>query len=253
MNLSAIVIAKDEEKNIRYCLDSLQSVVDDIVVLIDSRTKDKTQQIVSEYTGINYEIVEWQGYGLTKNYALSKTKYDWVLWVDADERLSKELAEELNDFKKTNPLYNSYFIARRSYFLGKWIKHCGWYPDYVLRLFNKNYAKFNEKLVHENLIVEGKSGYLKNDIIHNTDPTIHHYFEKFNLYTSLAAEELYTKNVNVSLLDILLRPIFVFIKMYFLKLGFLDGLHGFVLSSFSAFYVFTKYCKLKELYNNFKR
>lgn len=249
MNLSAIIIAKDEEKNIRHCLESLHGVVDDIVVLIDSRTSDKTQQIVMEFSGINCEIVDWKGYGATKNYAISKTKYDWVLWLDADEKLTKALADELNDFKNSIPAYNSYYIARRSYFLGKWIKHCGWYPDYVLRLFNKNYARFNEKPVHENLIVEGKSGYLKNDIIHNTDPTINHYFEKFNLYTSLAAEELCKKNVNISLVDMLLRPIFVFIKMYILKLGFLDGLHGFILSIFSSFYVFTKYCKAMELKN----
>lgn len=248
MKLSSIIIARDEEENIKRCIDSLQSVIDDIVVLIDSRSTDKTFQIASSYPNVNCEIVEWKGYGPVKNYALTKTKYEWVLWLDADEELTKELADELINFKKTNPPFNSYYAARRAYFLGKWIKHSGWYPGYVIRLFNKNYTRFDDKAVHENLIVEGNSGFLKNDINHYTDPSIEHYFNKFNLYTTLAAQELFSQNKKVALKDILLRPIFLFLKMYIFRLGFLDGLHGLILAVFSSAYVFTKYCKLWEYY-----
>lgn len=250
MNLSSIIIARDEEENIKRCIESQQGVIDDIVVLVDSRTADKTFQIASAYSNVNCEIVEWKGYGATKNYALTKTKYEWVLWIDADEELTKELAEELINFKNTTPAFYSYYVARRAYFLGKWIKHCGWYPAYVIRLFNKNYVRVDEKSVHEKLIVEGKSGYLKYDLNHYTDPSIEHYFNKFNLYTTLAAQELFSQSKKATIRDILLRPIFLFIKMYIFKLGFLDGLHGFILSVFSSAYVFTKYCKLWELNRN---
>lgn len=247
MNLSSIIIAKDEEVNIRRCIESQQDIIDDIVVLVDSRTEDKTFQIAASFPNVNCELVEWKGYGATKNYALSKTKHDWVLWIDADEEITPELFEELKNFKISTPNNNSYKVARRAFFLGKWIKHSGWYPSYVVRLFNKNHARFNEKAVHENLITEGSIGILKNDLNHYTDPSIEHYFKKFNIYTSLAAKELNDKGKSASVWDILLRPVFLFSKMYIFKLGFLDGLHGLILALFSSAYVFTKYCKLWEL------
>ena len=138
-------------------------------------------------------------------------------------------------------------------FLGRWIKHSGWYPGRVVRLFNKNKAHFNDNDVHEELIFNGSTGLLKNDLEHYTDPDIEHYFKKFNSYTSLAAEELVRKEKRFKLSDILLRPAFIFIKMYFLKLGFLDGIQGFILAVFSSAYVFTKYCKFWELKNKIKK
>lgn len=247
INLSAIIIAYNEEYNIGRCLNSLSGVVDDIVVLIDSRTTDRTEEIVRSFTSINYEVVDWMGYGPTKNYALTKAKYDWVLWVDADEELTPELKEELKNFKTGNPQYDAYYIKRRAFFLGRWIKHCGWYPGYVIRLFDKNKTRFDTKNVHEGLQVEGQKGYLKNDLNHYTDPNVKHYFDKFNNYTSLAAEELHNNGKRAAITDILLRPPFLFIKMYILRLGFLDGIHGLILSVFSSLYVFTKYVKLWEM------
>ncbi|MEG8946008.1 glycosyltransferase family 2 protein [Rosettibacter firmus] len=247
VKLSSIIIARDEEQNISRCIESQLNIIDDILVLVDSRTKDNTYQIVTSYPDVRSEIVEWKGFGPTKNYAISKTKYEWVLWIDADEELSKELANDLLSFKNSTPEFNSYFIPRKSYFLGKWIKHCGWYPDYVLRLFNKNFSYISENPVHEKLIVKGESGYLQHPLIHYTYPDITHYLNKLNNYTSLAAEEIIKNNKKVTLIDILLRPAFIFIKMYILKLGFLDGLHGLILSLYSSFYVFTKYCKVWEI------
>ncbi len=247
MKLSSIIIAKDEEINIKRCIESQVGVIDDLVVIVDSSTTDKTFEIAASFENVNAEIVEWKGYGAAKNYALSKTKYNWVLWIDADEELTVELKKELQEFKKNEPQFNSYQIARRAFFLGRWIKHSGWYPSRVTRLFNKNYVSFNTKAVHENLIASGESGLLKKDLNHYTDPSINHYFKKFNTYTTLAAEDLHSIGKRASLADIIIRPVFLFLKMYIFKRGFLDGLHGFILAVFSSTYVFTKYCKLWEL------
>lgn len=250
--LSAIIIAKNEENNIKKCLDSLIGLIDDIVVIIDSRTTDNTIKLVSEYQRINCEIIDWQGFAETKNYALSKTKHNWVLWIDADEEVTEELKSELQLFKKSVPEFRAYKIARRAYFLGKWIKHSGWYPARVVRLFDKNYAVFNNKSVHEGLAFNGEVGILNGDLNHYTDPSIEHYFNKFNNYTSLAAKELFENGNKSSLSDLLIRPLFLFSKMYIFRLGFLDGIQGFMLALFSSFYVFTKYAKLWELNRNKK-
>ncbi|NJD22686.1 MAG: glycosyltransferase family 2 protein [Melioribacter sp.] len=245
--ISSIIIARDEETNIHRCIKSQINVVDDIVVIVDSRTIDKTIQIASTFQNVNCEIVEWKGFAQTKIYALSKTKYDWVLWIDADEEITPGLAEELKQFKQSLNRYDAYDVARRAFFLGKWIKHSGWYPARVTRLFNKQQISFNEKEVHEHLKVEGTVGKLKNDLNHYTGPSIEHYFIKYNTYTSLAAKELFEKGKKATVIDILLRPIFLFCKMYIFRLGFLDGLQGLILAAFSSSYVFTKYCKLWEL------
>lgn len=249
MQLSSILVVKDEEKNIGKCLDSLLKCIDDVVVLVDSKSSDKTLQIVQSYENITHEVVEWMGYAETKKYALSKTKNDWVFWIDGDEVITDDLINELNDFKKTDQKHVSYKVARRAYFLGKWIKHGGWYPGLVVRLFNKQYASFNDNQVHENLEVNGSIGKLKNDLEHYTDPNIFHYYEKFNKYTTLASRELKAKKREVGAIGIILHPVFLFIKMYIFRMGFMDGIQGLILAVFSANYVFTKYCKLWELNN----
>ncbi len=247
MKLSSIIIARDEETNIRRCIQSQQGVIDEIIVIVDSRTIDKTVNVAESFPNVICQVVEWKGYAQAKIYALSKTSNNWVLWIDADEELTGELKEELKSFKTQTPKYSAYDLARRAFFLGKWIKHSGWYPSRVTRLFNKKFCSFNELGVHEHLKVEGGVGQLKFDLNHYTDPTIDHYFVKFNSYTSLAAKELKLKGKRVKLRDIIFRPVFLFLKMYIFRLGFLDGVHGLILAVFSSAYVFTKYCKLWEL------
>ncbi len=247
MKLSSIVIAKNEEKNIERCIKSQLNCVDEIVVLVDKDSNDKTLEIVKRFENVKYEAAEWMGYAKTKQYAVGLTSNDWILWIDADEAVTNNLSEELNQFRNSNPNHAAYSIPRKAFFLGKWIKHSGWYPGRVVRLFNKNKVKFDDSDVHEQLIFEGESGQLKNDLEHYTDPNIFHYFEKFNKYTSLAARELSESNYSFSFADLLLRPLSIFIKMFFIKRGFLDGVHGFILAVFSSLYVFTKYAKLWEL------
>lgn len=247
MKLSSIIIAKNEELNIEKCLRSQADCIDEIIVIIDKESTDRTEEIVKKFSGVKHFIFEWQGYSKTKQKAVSLTSNDWILWIDADEALTPQLKEELINFKISVPKLNAYSVKRRSYFLGKWIKHSGWYPGWVTRLFNKNFVSFSENDVHEHLMVNGEKGKLNNDLEHFTDPTISHYFQKYNNYTTLAAEEMYRKGKNFSLLDVTLRPFIIFIKMYILKAGFLDGLQGFILAAFSSAYVFTKYSKLWEL------
>jgi hypothetical protein len=146
--------------------------------------------------------------------------------------------------------YSGYSVARRAYFLGRWIKHCGWYPSRVVRLFRKDQGKFSEARVHERLELQGTVGTLHHDLLHFTDPNLQQYLTKFNKYTTLAAQDMATSGRSFRLWDLLIRPPFIFVKMYFLRLGFLDGIHGFVLCVLSSAYVFSKYAKLWELARN---
>ena len=253
IKISSIVIAKNEEQNIARCIESQLKCADEIIVLVDNSSSDNTLEIVKSFRGVKYESVEWMGYSKTKQYAVSLSSNDWIFWIDADEVITPKLCSELNEFKTSSPLHISYSVPRLANFLGRWILHSGWYPGRVTRLFNKHRVFFNQKDVHEDLAAEGKNGELKNHLEHYTDPSIKHYFEKFNLYTSLAADELNKNGKSFHLSDIILRPAFIFIKMYILKRGFLDGIQGFILAVFSSSYVFTKYCKFWELKNRTKK
>lgn len=245
--ISSIVIAKNEEKNIVRCIESQLKCIDEIIVLVDETSTDKTFEIASSYEKVICKRTPWKGFAETKKEAVALSSFNWIFWIDADEEITEELSNELIEIKANETKFNAYKIARRAFFLNKWIKHSGWYPDYVTRFFNKIYGSFDYSKVHEGLIIDGDIGTLKNDLNHYTDPTITHYFDKFNNYTSLAAEDMKSKGRIATIFDILLRPPFKFLKMYIFQLGFLDGIHGFILAGFSSAYVFTKYCKLWEL------
>jgi glycosyltransferase involved in cell wall biosynthesis len=247
IKISSIIIAKNEEANIGRCISSQLECIDEIIVLVDEKSEDKTLEIVKSFTNVKCYVVKWMGYSKTKEYAVSLASNEWIFWIDSDETITKELCDEINLLKKKDILFSAYSFPRKANFLGRWILHSGWYPGRVTRLFNKNKVSFSEDAVHEHLVVNGKIGELNSDLEHFTDPSIHHYFNKFNNYTSLAAEELYNNSRKFSLSDVLVRPPFLFIKMYFFKRGFLDGLQGLILALFSSAYVFTKYCKLWEL------
>ena len=244
--ISTIIITYNEEKNIRRCLSSIDWVYE--IVVVDSGSTDDTKKIASEFTQRIFDI-KWEGFGKAKEYAKDKASNQWILSVDADEVVAQDLKEEILNITKSEDSLDGYYIPRKSNFLGKWVKHGGWYPDYVLRLFKKDRAKFNHSRVHEKVEVDGEIGYLKNVLLHYTDPDFTHYLEKLNRYTSLGAEELFNKGKRANLFDVVFRPLAIFLKMYFLKKGFLDGLTGFVLAVSSAFHVFSKYVKLWHLYS----
>jgi glycosyltransferase involved in cell wall biosynthesis len=242
--LSVVTIALNEERNIVDCLESVRWA--DELIVVDSGSTDRTVELARQH-GATVMQVQWRGYGATKNDALKHATGDWILWLDADERVTPELAEEIRDrLQEDSVSLAGYSVARRAYFLGKWIKHSGWYPSRVTRLFRRKAGHFTETQVHEQLHLEGALGTLQNDLLHYTDPDLFHYFQKFNNYTSLAANDMVTAGKKFSLYDVIVRPPFIFFKMFILRRGFLDGLHGFILAFVSMTYVFVKYAKLWE-------
>ncbi len=248
--VSVITITLNEERNIGACLESVRWA--DEVIVLDSGSTDRTVEIAKSFTD-KVERVQWKGYGGTRNMGLDRATGEWVLWLDADERVTDELAAEIREILRADRPEEDiagYAVARRAYFLGRWIRHCGWYPSRVVRLFRRTSARFTENRVHEELRVDGRIEDSRGDLIHYTDPDLRHYFEKFNRYTTLAAEDLRSAGRKFSVFDLLVRPPFTFVKMYVLRLGVLDGMAGFVLCICSAAYVFTKYAKLWELTRN---
>lgn len=243
--LAVVTLTKDEEKNIVSCLESAAWA--DEIIVVDSGSTDRTVEFARRFTP-NVSVVPWRGYGAARNDALARAHADWVLWLDADERVTEELAAEIRVILENNdPSVAGYEIARRAYFCGKWIKHGGWYPSRVVRLFRRERASFTETRVHERLVVVGTIARAGNDLIHYTDPDLNHYFTKFNAYTTLAASDMFEAGRRFALRDLIARPAFQFVKMYLLRLGFLDGVHGLVLGIASSAYVFAKYAKLWEM------
>jgi glycosyltransferase involved in cell wall biosynthesis len=241
--LSAIVITLNEESNIKDCLGSLKWA--DEIIVVDSKSKDKTAEIAKEFTDKVF-VSEKKSFSDKKNFAIEKAAGDWIFWIDADERVTGTLENEIK-IAVENPDENikAYKINRKSFFINKFIKHCGWYPDYGIRLFKKSAGiKFSDVRVHEKLVYNGQIFRLKSELLHYTDMTFEHYISKLNSYSSSSALDLLDNGKKSSILDIIFRPVFTFIKMYFFKLGLLDGYTGLVLCTLSSVHVFVKYSKL---------
>jgi glycosyltransferase involved in cell wall biosynthesis len=242
--ISVVTIAYNEEENIAACLASVQWA--DELIVVDALSTDRTAEIARTFTDKVF-AVQWEGYAAAKQFGLAQAQHPWVLWLDADERVTPELAGEIRGIAGAGEgRYAGYEVARRAYFLGRWIRHCGWYPGYVVRLFRRDAVRFTSSSVHERVECSGEIGRLRHDLLHYTDDNLFHYFAKLNRYTSLAADDLVRSGRRFSLAGVLVRPPFLFFKMYVLRAGFLDGMHGLILSLLSAAYVFTKYLKLWE-------
>ncbi len=243
MRLSAIVITFNEESNIEECLRSI-SWADEIVV-VDAMSQDRTCEIAKRFTS---RVIEkkWEGYYQAWSYAIGAAKGEWVLAIAADERVTEDLKAEIQETLK-NPVFDGYLIPRKSFFLGKWIKHCGWYPDRTLRLFRREKSYVTNKLVHEGFRVRGKIGLLRSHILHHTCPDLTTYLTKIDRYSSLKALELYQRGKRITPLELVFKPGARFLMMYLLRLGFLDGIEGFLLSVLSGFSVFLRYARLLEL------
>ena len=238
--LSVTIITFNEEKHIRDALKSVKWA--DEIVVVDSLSTDNTVEICQEYTQHVYQI-PWHGYVKQKNIATEKTSYEWVLNIDADERVSPELAEEILQTLARPPEYVGYYMPRRTYYLGDWINYCGWYPDYKLRLFHKQKGKWVGKALHEKVEVQGPVAYFHHNLAHYSYENISAHVQTMNHYSSLAAEQ---KDGSVNGTEILLRTAFAFFKKYLLKQGFRDGTRGVIVSLLSAFTVTLKYAKLWE-------
>lgn len=243
--ISAIIIAGNEEENIRECLESVRWC--DEIILIDSESKDKTVEIAKEYTEKVF-IKKWEGFAVQKRYSLEQAKNEWVISIDADERVSSELKTEIEKLLESETKYDGYKIPRENYFLNKAIKTCGWYPDYQLRLFQKNKTKVTDRKVHEGFIVQGQVEKLQNVIIHYTHQKISETISKINYYSTLEAEEKFEKKI-VKPSQIVIHPIAAFLNHFISRKGYKDGVHGLMISLIHAMTNMLTYMKLWEMQN----
>ena len=244
--LSVTIITLNEEANIRRTLESVKWA--DEIIVLDSGSTDRTVSICREFTD---KVIhqDWLGFGKQKNAAIDSATGDWVLSLDADEPIEPQLAEEIRSITASPAAFDGYKIPRKTYFLGTWIRHGGWYPDYNLRLFRKGKGRFEERLVHEAVKVDGSMGKTAHAIMHHAYPDLSSYLASINKYSSLAVDVMAEKSIPVrktSSFNILLRPILTFILKYFFRLGFLDGKRGLILNLFHSWYVFAKYAKARE-------
>lgn len=251
--LSAVIITLNEEHNIQACLESV-SFCDDIVI-VDSGSQDKTLEI-AKTLGARTISREWQGYGSQKQYAVEQAKYDWVLCIDADERISEVLKKTIQALplsdKPINNQASGYLIPRRNHFLGKPLNYGEGYPDLSLRLFNRTKGQWSDDKVHEGVKLRDQEVVviLKGDILHYSQESLNKYIQKQNHYTSLQAEQLFQQGKRYSPSKCFTSPLIRFIKFYCLRLGFLDGLPGFIHITIGCFNAFSKYAKLEELHRN---
>ncbi len=254
VTLSVVIIACNEEANLSRTLGSVRDLVREAggeILVVDSGSTDRTQEIARDW-GANVFQEPWKGFAAQKNSAIAKAAGDWVLSLDADEEVSPELAEWIRSLLRGsgNSSVNGFWIARRNYFLGRWIRHGGFWPDCKLRLFRRGRGKITDRAVHEVVEVEGATARCDAGgaaLIHHSYPTLADYIEHMNRYSSLGAQMASAAHARgFSLLDIVLRPAATFFYNYGLRLGFLDGREGLLLHLYHATYVSWKYSKAWE-------
>ena len=242
--VSAVVIALNEERNIAACLESLRFA--DEIVVVDSGSTDATRDIAQRYTEKVFGV-PWKGFGPQKQAAVDGARHDMVLNVDCDERVTPELAEEIGQLLSAPGMAPAYTVPRRTFVGGKEIRHCGWYPDRTTRLFDRSKARFSSDLVHERVDVCGDTHPLRNHLLHLSFSGIGDILAKMTRYSDLSARQMHERGRKCGILDLTVRPAFAFLKTYFLRGGWLDGVEGLVISVTTALLTFTKYVKLREL------
>lgn len=249
--VSVVIITLNEEKNIGRCIKSVQGVADEILV-VDSFSTDNTEKIAREL-GANFVQNVFEDYVAQHVFADSKAQYDHILSLDADEMLSEELVSSIIHIKKYWK-NDGYYMNRMTNYCGQWIKHCGWYPDKKLRLYDRRKGKWSGKKIHEHFTLKQgcTTSHLKGDIQHYSFNTITEHVAQANKFTDLTAMAAFEKGKQPGLCKIFFNPAFKFIRGYFFNLGFLDGYYGYVICSISAHATFLKYSKLKQLHKNIR-
>lgn len=243
--ISALAITYNEESNIESYIESL-SFADEIII-VDSNSTDNTVALAKKH---NVTVVKraFDNFSNQKNYAISLAKNNWIVFFDLDEKISEPLAEEImSTVSSKNPM-NAYLVKRNFIFMGKRLKYSGFQTDIVIRLFNKNYCRYNGNSVHETIETSEKIGHLKNTSDHYTYKDFDSYNQKLSQYSKLQAEQLFKKNVRPNMYHFLFRPWYRFMHQYFLRLGILDGKEGFILAYINAFSVFKRYIQLWLMY-----
>ena len=244
MKITATLITLNEEKNLPRALESIEWC--DEVVVVDSGSRDTTREIAEAF-GAKVFHRDWTGYADQKNFAAEAASHDWILSLDADEALSDELRDEILHLKADSPTVAGFRFPRRAHYLGKWIHHSGWYPDRKIRLYDRGKAKWVGDYVHESVVTAGPVAELQADLLHYTCESFSQHLETLDRYTDLAAKEMAARGVKAGWSRMLLDPPWTFVKTYVVKLGFLDGYRGLVISYTAAFYVYLKYAKARAL------
>lgn len=243
--LAVALIVKNEAKNLDACLKTVADWVDEIVIL-DSGSTDETEQVARKYTEKFHVNKDWPGFGPQRRLAQEYVESDFVLWLDADERITDELKTSIQQAVEKNEPNTLYSICRLSWVFGRYIRHCGWYPDRVVRLYPTQLTQYDDSLVHEKVEISAEMNVkeLSGDAIHYTYNDLHHYLVKSAGYAQAWAEQREKRGKKSSILEGMLHAIACFLKMYVFKAGFMDGKQGFLLSVLSAHSTLVKYADL---------
>ncbi|MCB1176060.1 MAG: glycosyltransferase family 2 protein [Leptospiraceae bacterium] len=247
---SVAIITYNEELNIKDCIDSCHDIADEIIIL-DSYSTDKTLEIASSYPKVKISQAPFNGHIEQKNNAIKLCNGEWILSIDADERVSKNLKSEIIELiKKDSIPFNGFKIPRLTFHIGRFIRHGGWYPLKRYRFFRKGFARWTGENPHDYIEIEGKGSSLKGDIIHYSFKDLTHQVDTINKFSSIVGYTRFHKNISFPILKSLYKPFVKFLEMYIFKLGFLDGYPGFVIAISSAYSTFLKFAKLYELKKN---
>jgi glycosyltransferase involved in cell wall biosynthesis len=244
--LSAIVITRNEAHNLNDCLASLRTLVDEIIV-VDSQSTDSTVAIAHQHGAKVAQPSDWPGFGPQKNRALDLASCDWVLSIDADERVTPELAAEIKQVLLSPDANVAYQVPRLSWYCGRFIRHAGWQPDHVLRLFKRGTAKFSDDLVHERVVTERRVVSLHNHLLHYSYLNFSQVLSKVDAYSSASAKQAYARGKRATVASALGHGLWAFFRTYVIRAGFLDGAHGLALSISNAETSYYKYLKLWQL------
>lgn len=242
--LSVVIIAKNEARHIEACLQSLLWA--DEIVVVDSGSTDETVDIAKRYTNHVY-VKPWLGFGLQKQMAVDLASNDWIFNIDCDERVTLGLADEIRMILVSATPAAAYSVPRRTFIGKKEIKHCGWYPDRTVRLFQRSKSQYSESMVHERVDVNGEIAQCKGHLLHFSFSGIASMLVKTNFYSDLSAKQMFESGRVCTVFDLFIRPLAAFIKTYIIRAGIFDGVEGMTVSITTALLTYTKYAKLREL------